>query len=261
MISNVEVKSRMVRTRWGPMHIREIGQTGEPMVLVHGLGVSGRYFIPAGQHLARDFRVLIPDLPGSGKSVKPRPVLTIPDLANVLLEWTSAAGLQPAHWVGNSLGCQIIAELAARVPAAARTCVLQGPTVDSAARSTLRQFGRLLLDAPREPFSEALIAVGDYIRFGPRRFVRTFYQALADPIEVRLPRMTMPTLVVRGSRDPIVPQRWAEEVTSLLPNGKLITVPGLPHTVNYIAAAEFAEIVREFIRTSRAEQTTALSCG
>jgi 2-hydroxy-6-oxonona-2,4-dienedioate hydrolase len=57
----------------------------------------------------------------------------------------------------------------------------------------------------------------------------------------------MPTLVVRGSRDPIVPQRWAEEVSRLLPDGRLVVVPEVTHTVNFDAPSEFVRVIREFL--------------
>ena len=62
-----------------------------------------------------------------------------------------------------------------------------------------------------------------------------------------LPRLAAPTLVVRGSRDPIVPQRWAEAVTALLPRGRLLVIPRGPHVVNYTSAGVFADVVAAFV--------------
>ena len=59
--------------------------------------------------------------------------------------------------------------------------------------------------------------------------------------------MRVPTLVVRGSRDPIVPQRWAKEVAELLPMGQLSVIPGAAHAANYGWAAEFARIILKFL--------------
>lgn len=53
-------------------------------------------------------------------------------------------------------------------------------------------------------------------------------------------------LVVRGGRDFIVPQRWAEEAAALLPRGELVVIPGAPHVVNYTAPEPFSRIVAEF---------------
>ena len=61
----------------------------------------------------------------------------------------------------------------------------------------------------------------------------------------------MPTLVVRGSRDQIVPQRWAEEAARLLPMGRLVVIPGAAHTANYSAPMELAHVTRAFLSEGR----------
>ncbi len=68
-----------------------------------------------------------------------------------------------------------------------------------------------------------------------------------DAIEKKLPRMRQPTLVVRGGRDPLVSQPWAEEAAALLPAGALAVVPGAGHAVNYNSPAQLAEVVTAFV--------------
>jgi 2-hydroxy-6-oxonona-2,4-dienedioate hydrolase len=67
--------------------------------------------------------------------------------------------------------------------------------------------------------------MADYADAGVGRALRTFGRALADRIEDKLPLVQAPTLVVRGARDPIVPQAWAEEVSRLLPAGSWPSSP------------------------------------
>ncbi len=245
----MEFRTARLPTQWGEMFVPEAG-AGEPMILVHGLGVSGTYFLRAGHLLSLHFHVFIPDMPGSGRSAKPWHVLNTCELADTLAAWSSASNLGPAHWVANSFGCQVVADLALRYPELVKSLVLLGPTIDLKARTTVHQSVRLALDATREPFSEVLIALADYARFGLLRFVRTFFYALADKIETKLPHITAPTLVMRGARDPIVPQAWAEHLTALLPRGELSVVPDSAHTVHYSAPEEFVLRVLRFIARS-----------
>jgi len=56
-----------------------------------------------------------------------------------------------------------------------------------------------------------------------------------------------PALIVHGSRDPIVPRSWTEEVARLLPEGRLVVVPGTAHVVNYDAPSELACMIRAFL--------------
>jgi 2-hydroxy-6-oxonona-2,4-dienedioate hydrolase len=220
---------------------------GPPVVLVHGLVVSGRYMVPLLEELARSHAVYAPDLPGFGLSEGPAGPLDVAGLADALAAWMRAAGLGGAALIGNSMGCQVIAELVLRHPDLVEKVVLQGPTMDPRARSAPRQMWRLLVDTKREPPSLVAIEAFDLLRAGVVRSWRTFRHALDDPIEERLPRLRVPALVVHGSRDRISPRHWAEEVARLLPDGRLVFLPGTPHAANYSAPARFAHEVRSFL--------------
>lgn len=220
---------------------------GPVLVLVHGLVISSLYMVPTARRLASLYPVLAPDLPGFGRSSKPAAALPIPQLAEALAAWLHTVGLESAVLVGNSLGCQIIADLATRHAGAIHAAVLAGPTMDRHARTAPRQIGRWLLDWTLERPSLAAAHARDYYQAGLRRAWATFRHALRDPIEQKLPALTAPTLVVRGGRDPIVPQAWAEEVTALLPNGTLRVLPRAPHVVNYTTPDRFARCVADFL--------------
>lgn len=217
------------------------------VVLVHGLVVSSRYMVPIAERLAPYNRVFAPDLPGFGRSERPLQALDVAGLSDALSNWMGEVGLERAALVGNSMGCQVIADLAVRYPARVARAVLQGPTMDPKGRSVSRQVGRFLLDVPREPLSLIPIELLDYLSAGTRQAWHTFRYALEDRIEEKLPYMRVPTLVVRGSRDPIVPQRWAKEATRLLPMGQLSVISGAAHTANYGWAAEFARVTQKFL--------------
>ena len=220
---------------------------GRAVVLVHGLVVSGRYMVPTAERLAPQYRVFVPDLPGFGRSERPPRVLDVAGLSDALSAWMGAVGLEDAALVGNSMGCQIIADLAVRHPERVGRAVLQGLTMDPLARSVPWQVGRFLIDTTREPPSLIPIELLDFFRAGPRTAWRTFGHALEDPIEEKLPRVRVPTLVVSGARDPISPRRWAEEAAGLLPMGRLSVIPDAAHAANYGWAASFARVVREFL--------------
>jgi pimeloyl-ACP methyl ester carboxylesterase len=222
-------------------------ENGRVVVLVHGQIISSLYMVPTAERLASEFHVLAPDLPGFGNSEKPRRILCVPELADALIAWMDAVGLGQAALVGNSLGCQIAVDLAVRRPELVHALVLSGPTIDRQARTASTQIVRWLRDWPGERPSLALAHLRDYARAGFRRSLGTFRCTLADRIEEKLPGVQARTLVVRGARDTIVPQSWAEEVARLLPRGELIVIPGGPHCVNYSTPGPFASIVASFL--------------
>ena len=218
-----------------------------PVVLVHGYGVSGWYLVPTAELLARYYPVYVPDLPGYGESQQPDHALSLAELAETLARWMNAVGISGATLLGNSYGCQIVAELAIRRPGLVERAVLVGPTVEPSRRSVPDLLLRLALDAFREHPRQVLIALRDYWRFGPRRALATFRDMVNDRTEDKLPAMPMPVLVVRGEDDPIVSQEWVERVTALLPRGRLVVVPGAAHAVNFDAPEALADAVLQFL--------------
>ncbi|MFF4174168.1 alpha/beta fold hydrolase [Streptomyces sp. NPDC001744] len=219
-------------------------------VLVHGLGLSGRYFVPLARRLAADgAAVLVPDLPGNARS---RPAARrMPDVvrtADALARWHRRLVPGPSLLVANSVGCQVVAALAARHPCLVRGLVLLGPALTPGA-SAGRQGGRLLADAFREPPSLVGVAVADYLSTGPFRFAASLRHALRDAagaFEGHLARIDAPTLVVRGSGDTIASGAWVRRVAGLAADGCATEVPGAAHAAHYSAPDAVAGLIQRF---------------
>ncbi|GAC1302708.1 MAG: alpha/beta hydrolase [Ktedonobacteraceae bacterium] len=248
---NAKLKSSWTTVNGLPMYARVSAepsiQTSAAIVMVHGLVVSGRYMLPTAEQLAAHCRVYVPDLPGYGKSGKPKHVLTIIELSDALAAWMDAIGLAKATLLGNSMGCQIIANFALRHPERIERAILVAPTMDPKACTPHHSIGRWLLNIPGEPLSLFPIVMLDYFQIGLRRFIYAFRYALQDHIEEQLPYMHIPTLVVHGSRDPVVPLRCAQEAAELLPNARLVTITGAAHDINYNSPTQLAQAVLQFV--------------
>jgi 2-hydroxy-6-oxonona-2,4-dienedioate hydrolase len=237
----VPLASGRVYTRMGGSHLRQ------PVVLVHGFVLAGDYMMPVAHTFASFCRVYAMDLPGYGRSDRPRRRLELSYLADTVAEWMDALKLRKAHFVGNSFGCQILVEFAVRHADLAERLVLQGPTVDPSARTLLKQILRLMQNSRVESPGLGRLMVRDYWRAGWQGIAATARMALEDRVETKLPRIGTPTLVVRGSRDVLVSQEWAERMVQLLPRGELLVMPGLAHTINYTAPVRFVEAIRPFL--------------
>jgi 2-hydroxy-6-oxonona-2,4-dienedioate hydrolase len=217
------------------------------VVLVHGLGMSSRYMVPLLEHLAREFRVYAPDLPGFGLSDKPPRALTVPELADCLYGFMQAMGLRRAALVGNSLGCEIVVEFANRYPGLADRLVLQGPTPDLDARSVYRQAALLVLTGLFERWSLAWVAVSDYFRGGVRRYIATYRNMMEHRIGHKLGHVQAPTLVVWGTRDYLIPYTTVEQMARALPDSKLVVVRGAAHGMNYSHPCCFVAAISPFL--------------
>jgi 2-hydroxy-6-oxonona-2,4-dienedioate hydrolase len=253
-----ELKSAWTEVGGLRVHARLSTQTQPegtpPIILVHGLGVASRSMVPLAKALAPSYHVLAPDLPGFGDSEKPPHVLNLAELTDCLAAWTRACGLERAVFLGNSVGCQLVVRLAVRHPELVERVVLQGPTMDPGARTMRQQTWLWIRNSRGERGSLTPIALREYWRCGLRCLLKTFRYALEDPIEEKLPGVRVPALVVRGSWDPIVTQRWAEEVADLLPMGRLVVIPDGPHTLVHNRPLDLARVVREFLSAAPAKR-------
>lgn len=218
-----------------------------PLVLVHGVAVSSRNMAPTAEAFGPHLRTWSPDLPGHGRSDDADHVLSTEELAEALAGWMEASGLRPAALLGNSFGCQVAAEVAARHPQLVDRLVLQGPTTDPSARSYPRQIGRWARNGRYEGSTQSEVTMQDWREAGLRVLLGTFRHCVRHRIERTLPSIPVPTLVVRGAKDPIVPQRWAEQVTELLPDGRLEVLQGAAHTITNTRPGDLVRLALPFL--------------
>jgi pimeloyl-ACP methyl ester carboxylesterase len=226
------------------------------VVLIHGLGVSSTYFLRAAERLASHFTVFVPDLPGHGRSNGMSFSPDIEDVAELTLRWMTAAGIARASIVGHSMGCQIAIEMALREPERISRMVLAAPTPDPQARTVAQQFWRLMAGTLFERTALTFIVLRDYLRTAPR-FIPEFYAMLRYPAERTLALVTVPTLVIRGENDPVVPQPWAEHAASLVADEPVLVIPGWGHAVQYSAAPQFVAAIMPFLSSKRVKYNLA----
>lgn len=215
-----------------------------PVMLVHGLVVSGSYFRPVAAYLDDHVRLYVPDLPGFGRSVCRSGIWTLPQLADGLAGWLDGHALRDVVLVSNSLGCQVLTLLAERRPDLVRSLILVAPTMDPRARSMTGQIARGLKDMPREALSLWAVWIPDLLRAGVHRALKTLYAGTRDPQQDRLSKITAPVLLVGGERDPIAPPEWVCTMALSLPRGRAIIIPGAPHAMNYSHPRQLARIIR-----------------
>jgi pimeloyl-ACP methyl ester carboxylesterase len=198
---------------------------GPAFVLVHGIGVSTRYFerlVPA----------LSVDLPGFGAAKWRRPPHppSIEDFADSVAAALDALGISGATIVGHSMGTQIQVSLAGRRPDLVGGLALLGPVMAPEDRGPLRAGLLLGLDTLRESPRANRVVIGDYLHAGLFWYLATLPAMLGYRIEDELERIDVPTVVVRGSRDPIAHEGWVVDLARRA-GGRAETVAGAAHLV------------------------------
>lgn len=242
---------------------------GMPLVLIHGLGSEAdtwRYVIP---RLAPRFRVIAPDLPGFGRSDKPRRAYSVPFFWNALAELLDTLSLSRAWLMGHSLGAVLAHAAALQHPDRVERLVLVDGSLfapsqkldaatllflipgvgealyrrfqrdaDAAYRSLEPYYARL--DGLPESEREFLYRrVNERVRDEDQR--RAFFSAFRRlalwlprqqrGLRGRLASVAVPTLVVWGEADRINPVANGRALAAMQPSARLVVVPGAGHNV------------------------------
>jgi pimeloyl-ACP methyl ester carboxylesterase/putative sterol carrier protein len=255
---------------------------GTPIVLLHGLGATNSSMLPTMWDLARDHRVLAPDLPGFGESDKPLRSYHATFFARWLKDFLRKTDVERAHLVGNSMGGRIAIEAGLRFPERVDRLVLLAP---AAAFIKGREYVRVVRLLRPElaliplPIRHGAVVQGIRRLFSrPSRLPAAWYDAAADEfLRVfktprgrisffsaarqiyleephghrgfwdRLPSLSRPALFVWGDRDRLVPSRFAPHVERALPKATSVVFEDCGHVPQYEHAERTNRMIREFL--------------
>jgi len=223
-------------------------QGATPLVHVHGFGISGSYLVPTAVRLAANYPTYVPDLPGYGRSHKPKRTLTIPELADALADFLDVVGVERANLLGNSMGCLISIEFAHKYPERIERAILVSPAGGPHNQPLARGLPQLALDGMRESPRMFAVAVPDYLRFGAFNALRLFHAMSQYPTIDEFARLRIPILIVVGVRDPLVSKERMKAARELRENITLVFHDGAAHAVNYSHPEELAAIVRAYLQ-------------
>lgn len=213
-------------------------------VLLHGIGVSHRYFARLHRELALTADVYSFDLPGFGAAPKPRRQVPVGEYAAFVRAALDEAGVRSCVVIGHSMGTQHAVELALQEPELLEGVVLMGPVVDPRRRSVARQALALARDSmfSESPSANAVV-FADYIRAGPRWYLTELPVMMQYPLEDRIRGVSQPLLVLRGSRDPVAGRAWCQRLAAQAPQGSLAEIPGQGHVFQHTAPGPAAAAI------------------
>lgn len=228
---------------WLTYHVAGAGQ---PVVLVHGLAGSMRWWGRNVGPLAEYCRVYTVDLIGFGHSRSGRRFV-LHEAAAILAEWMDQLDLPRATFVGHSMGGLIVTHLAIRYPERVERLVLVDAAAFPIALRPLTRLPSLILALRHLPLSLLPTIIADTLRAG----IRTLWTALAalrrHTLERELAKVQAPTLVVWGERDTVVPLANGRRLAQALPDARLVILPGVGHNAMWEGAAAFNRTVLDFL--------------
>ncbi len=218
-------------------------RSGPAFVLLHGIGMSHRYYRRLQILLARHGDTYAIDLPGFGGTPRPDRQLSVVDYAHHIHATLQKLGVDRAVVVGHSMGTQFAAELALQHPGMVSRLALLGPVVDPGHRTVFHQSLMLGLNSLREsPLGNATVFT-DYVRSGLRWYLAELPVMMSYDLQSRVALVAQPVVVVRGSRDPVAARPWCEKLAATAPDGRLVEIPGKPHIVQHGGARATAAAI------------------
>lgn len=224
--------------------------SGEPLLLIMGLGYPHQMWHRTVPAVSAHYRTILFDNRGVGDSDVPEgpyAIATMADDARCVLD---AAGVDRAHVYGISMGGMIAQEFALRYPSRVRKLVLGctspgGPNVvraEAAVNEVLMNRGKMTMEdameasvpivydvhTPRERIEEDL-AIRRKNYPTPAGYTNQLMGILAWQSWDRLASITAPTLVIHGSSDRLVPPGNGELIAGKIPAAKWIVIPNASH--------------------------------
>jgi len=248
----------------GLLYFSEHG-SGPPLLLVHGLMVSGEMFYPVIEHFATRHRVIVPDLRGHGRSRGLPPPYTAAQLASDLarlldhLDIDSTAVL--GYSQGGAIAQQLILDHPKRCDRLALACTyafnmattrewLEGHIVPLLIRLLgMRRLANLVvsqsmlqIDQERAKWLAGLMANQDQALM-----LTAWKETMAFDSRKRLGEIRCPTLVIAGSNDQGVPIHHAKMLHDGIPDSQLVIIDGADHALLWTHTDEFVRVTEEFL--------------
>ena len=211
--------------------------SGPTLLLLHGNGEDGTYFVYQMKDFSRDFTVYAIDTRGHGRSPRGAAPFTISQFADDLLAFMDQQGLMQTDILGFSDGGNIALTFALHHPDRVRRLILNGANLD-----------------PRgvKPLVQLPIVLGyHFVSLFKSPKARTKAELLGlmvcephiDPTELK--KLTMPVLVIAGTKD-MIRERHTRLIAASIPDARLALIPG-DHFIAVKEPAAFNRVVRQFL--------------
>lgn len=244
-----------------PTPAYDVHGSGPPLVLLHSAGMAAAEWDKHVDPLSQDLRLLVPDLPGHGRTPPPEEGMSFRALGEAVLSMLDEEGIDDAHVLGSSMGGGVAQWLVGSAPERLERVVLfrAGHTRTEGVREASRQLGDP--DYWEAQRMETWLSRVHEPRGGQeawRDVVRRVSEWLCDPDTGKgtsledLGAYEDPVMLVAGDRDPVAPLDQVLEMHEALPDSRLWVIPGADHSpaTNTWRRGIFDAEVRKFLGVS-----------
>jgi 3-oxoadipate enol-lactonase len=242
---------------------------GPPLLLVHGLGMSGEMFGPIVESLSRRHRLIIPDLRGCGRSRKLPPPYSVKQQAADLAALLDHLGIASTDALGYSQGGPVVQELALDYPRRVRRLVLSNTYAYNMVSMRekveghivplllhllgVRLFVKLVISQgikkiPQEQAAwVASLIARTWGEADAKSIALAWREAIAFDSRERLKEIKCPTLIVAAANDNAVPMHHATMLHDGIAGSKLAVIEGADHALLWARPDQWLRIVSDFL--------------
>lgn len=236
-----------------------------PVVILHGWGLSAETFVPLSLELkAKGYDVFSSDLPGFGSMQIPDRPLSVDDYVEFLHTFLKHKNIASPVLIGHSFGGRVAIAYAHEYPGSLTALVLTGAPGYRTATFAKIILGKFLANAGKVFYSMAPFMISRYLvrdvlykALGVRDYVRakgvmkeTFKLVVEYNLVPAMSQLKVPTLLLWGKNDGIVPVRIAQKMKKTIPKAKLVVVPGEDHRIPYMNPGIFVGEVEKFLENA-----------
>ena len=246
------------------VHYKITGSADKPAILIlHGWGSSSDSWVKIQEMLAaRKYLVIIPDLPGFGKTPAPQSIWGVEEYTDFIRRFTQTLGLEGFILLGHSFGGQTAAHFTVQYPETVEKLILFAPAIvrrkagfkEYILRYFAKFFGFFLYLIPFEDLRNN-IRNAFYMFIRRRDYARTqgimkdiFKKVITQDATALCPQIKVPTLIIWGDKDVATPIQDAYTIKERIAGSSLTVIPGQGHNLHFVVPDQFVQTITQFLR-------------
>jgi pimeloyl-ACP methyl ester carboxylesterase len=260
------VQENFIQVDGNKIRYLETGHSKNTLVLVHGLGASAERWSHAIPYLAKDYHLIIPDLIGFGYSDKPLVDYTTDYFSDFLGKFLDSTGIENPPIIGSSLGGQVSAEYASKNTNIEKLILVSPSGIMKQSTPALDAYIMAALYPNEINAKNAFELMEGSGAAVDQKIIESFIERMklpnakmafistilglknAEIITNKLKSINVPSLIIWGANDPVIPIQHADGFVSAIKDCRFYRMDGCGHTPYVHDPEAFAKIVLDFLR-------------
>jgi len=228
---------------------------GRPFLILHGWGSRADNWVRTAERISQfGVKVIIPDLPGFGKTEAQKNAWGVDEYLNFVKNFADSLGLKSFYILGHSFGGGLALKFTVKFPdkvdklfLAAAACFRRETGRKMVLRKTAKFF-KVLCFLPfysffRRAFYKFIVGRSDYVHLREGPIKNSYLKIIQEDLSPVLPLVQKETIIIWGDKDSITPLKNAYLIKEKIKRSKLIIVPGQNHDLERKAPKELSDIV------------------